>query len=202
MKTYKELKLIGDSFDFRMISSSNWILLYSNDAEIHFEYIGSSFSHAEVILSIRENPALLKKEIEVSNIIPLEKKEFCVEEYNQILDSFYQDVIKPYLRKNPDVLVSKFSDGFDSLSYISKKALEKLNLFYQHQDEEHWFDFICQTVDDNQTFDYDTLYLFLQDREYWIEKNVFSQELAKELARDYISSIKVLEYYRNRRKAD
>lgn len=37
-------------------------------------------------------------------------------------------------------------------------------------DEERWFDFICQTVDDGRVFDYDTLSKFLQDEEYWGKK--------------------------------
>ncbi len=65
---------------------------------------------------------------------------------------------------------------FDPLDYISKEALIKLEQFcflankstgsLHFCDEERWFDFICQTVDDNQILDYDTLYRFLTDEDY------------------------------------
>lgn len=69
------------------------------------------------------------------------------------------------------------SDQFDPLSCISETALEKLESFcnaankstgsHHPCDEERWFDFICQTVEDERLMDYSIFSNFLMDEEYW-----------------------------------
>ena len=116
-------------------------------------------------------------------------------------------------------VVGPSSGQFDPLDYISEKALKKLTLFCDAankstgsshpSDEERWFDFICQTVDDRRTFDYDTLFKFLQDEEYWGKKEsgfigvigcfAWSEENAEELASEYDNYVRILQYYKKTR---
>ena len=59
-------------------------------------------------------------------------------------------------------------------------------------------------------FDYDTLYKFLMDEEYWGRKEngflgvmghfAWSEELAEELASEYETSVRLLQYYKESRK--
>lgn len=105
------------------------------------------------------------------------------------------------------------------IDYISESALNKLTLFCNAAnkstgsshpcDEERWFDFICQTVDDGRVFDYDTLSKFLQDEEYWGKKEkgflgvigqfAWSVENAQELASEYDNYVRILQYYKKTR---
>ena len=120
--------------------------------------------------------------IKVANISPLEKDELTIDEYNKVFDLFYADIVLPYCKQHGNIIIEgPTSDQFDPLNHISEEALEKLGIFcniankstgsLHHNDEERWFEFICQTVDDNKMFDYDTLFRFLMDEEYWKKKN-------------------------------
>ena len=205
---HKELKSDGISLDriHELPYSLDWSL-FRYKTRTFIQYTGTKAPHAEVILSFKDDSL---KESEVTDIIPLEKKELSVEEYNQVLDLFYEEVIKPYIEKHSDVKVIGPIEESNPLNHISKSALEKLKDFLQHlderyslispSDEERWFDFICQTVDDNQTFDYDTLYLLLQDD--WSEGASVSKDQADKLAREYVDYVRLLQYYRKTRKAD
>jgi len=138
--------------------------------------------------------------------VPLIKDQLSIEEYNFVLDLFFDEVVSPNIGKMIGLnVVGPESDVFDPLKYISVEALRKLELFCDlankttgsshPNDEERWFDFICQTVDDNRTFDYDTLYRFLMDEDFWGRRNpnflgamgkfAWNQELAGELAEEY-----------------
>ena len=137
-----------------------------------------------------------------------------------ILDLFYNDIAKGYGQTHDDIKVVGPSSGrFNPLDYISESALNKLTLFCNAAnkstgsshpcDEERWFDFICQTVDDGRVFDYDTLSKFLQDEEYWGKKEkgflgvigqfAWSDENAQELASEYDNYVRILQYYKKTR---
>ena len=127
---------------------------------------------------------------------------------------------KVYGQTHDDIKVVGPSSGrFNPLDYISESALNKLTLFCNAAnkstgsshpcDEERWFDFICQTVDDGRVFDYDTLSKFLQDEEYWGKKEkeflgvigqfAWSEENAEELASEYDNYVRILQYYKKTR---
>lgn len=158
--------------------------------------------------------------VKVCNIVPLQKNQLTIEEYNQLLDLFYNDIAKVYGQTHDDIKVVGPSTGcFNPLDYISESALNKLTLFCNTAnkstgsshpcDEERWFDFICQTVDDGRVFDYDTLSKFLQDEEYWGKKEkgflgvigqfAWSDENAQELASEYDNYVRILQYYKKTR---
>ena len=64
-------------------------------------------------------------------------------------------------------------------------------------------------MDDGRVFDYDTLSKFLQDEEYWGKKEkgflgvigqfAWSEENAEELASEYDSYVRILQYYKKTR---
>ena len=131
---------------------------------------------------------------------------------------FYEDIVKKYIEKNKDIkVIGPTSDKFEPLEYISQEALDKLSDFCDlankstgsanPDDEKRWFDFICQTIDDKKVFDYDTLYRFLIDEEFWGTKDVlgpmghfaWSEEMAEELAMEYDNYVRILQYYNERR---
>ena len=228
MRIYKELSFVGDKTaldEFKKIAPSftrdDWKYVDSNRMKdyIAFDYNGKKVDHAEVSIYYGMD-SLREGYIKVGNIVPLQKDQLSIEEYNAVLDLFYTEIISPNQNKMKNiVIVRSESDVFDPLEYISKKALSKLEHFCNcankstgsshPSDEERWFDFVCQTVDDNQTMDYDTLYRFLMDTDYWGEKETgfigsmgrfaWDERHAAELASEYESYVRILEYYKEKK---
>lgn len=228
MHIYKELSFVGDkpafdSFKREAPSFAKGEWKYSQSERmrdyIAFDYLGNKVEQAEVSIYYGQDTwrqGILK----VCNIVPLKKNQLSIEEYNSVLDLFYEEVIAPnQLRLEGLKIVGPESDEFDPLRYISKEALRKLERFCNGankttgsshpSDEERWFDFICQTVDDNQTFDFDTIFRFLMDEEYWGKKEpgflgamgrfAWDEEHAGELATEYDNYVRLLRYYKDKK---
>lgn len=228
MKTYRELYFRGTSEQLANFvdkigeyAIGNWNLVKASpkrEEYLSFDYIGEEVDKARVFIYIGD--ILKDEEIRVVNIVPLEKSQLTVEEYNAILLKFYDDIIEPYKEDGTDLEISKPSDdNFDPRTVITDTALKKLEVFCSTAnkstgsshpcDQERWFDFICQTVDDGKTFDYGTLAKFLQDESYWGKKEdnfngvigscAWSEEQAYKLADEYESACDILEYYKKSR---
>lgn len=228
MHIYKELIFCGDkpALDhFKKIApklvKGDWIYSKSDCIceYIAFDYVGNQVDQAEVLIYYGKD-TWREGNIKVFNIVPLVKNELTIDEYNAVLDLFYEEIVIPNKEKLQGIrVIGSESDVFDPLKYISKVALEKLNKFCNGankstgsshpSDEERWFDFICQTVDDNQVFDYDTLYRFLIDENYWGKKDpsfmgvighfAWDEKHAEELASEYDNYVRFLKYYKTKK---
>ena len=232
MRIYKELIFEGDKSVLDHLNSSiyevfpkTWITpkdSYLLKDYIVADYVGNAVPRAEVSIYYGSD-TWRKGSVKVGNIVPLEKDQLTIEEYNEILELFYTDIVIPYCKKYPELNVEgPTSDVFEPLNYISKEALDKLTRFCNAankstgsahpSDKQRWFDFICQTVDDNRIFSYDTLYEFLKDEDYWGKKDdgflgvmgsfAWSEEKASELALEYENYVRILQYYKNTRKLE
>lgn len=228
MKTYRELYFRGTPEQlYNFVNKigeyvvGDWNLVEAStkwEDYLSFDYIGKVVDKARVFIYIKD--ILTDEEIRVVNIVPLQKSQLSVEEYNAVLLRFYDDIIKPYKEDGTDLEISKPSDdSFDPRTVITDIALEKLELFCSlankstgssHPDDrDRWFDFICQTVDDGKIFDYEILAQFLQDEDYWgkkednfngvIDNCAWSEEQAYKLADEYESACDILEYYKQNR---
>ncbi len=229
MHIYKELSFVGnkeslDSFKMEAPSFARGEWKYAHNDRmtdyIAFDYLGNKVDQAEVSIYYGKDSL---REVKVGNIVPLKKNQLSIEEYNAVLDLFYEEIIVPNKSKLKNItIVGPESDVFDPLKYISKEALNKLELFCNAAnkstgsshpcDEERWFDFICQTVDDNKMFDYDTLYRFLIDEDYWGRKEdgfigamgsfAWDEEHAAELATEYDNYVRILKYYKDKKRQE
>lgn len=230
MKTYRELYFRGNPkqlINFIGVigkyAVGDWKCVQNSDRwkeYLFFDYIGEKVDKARVSIFIEDIVKLNKNELKVGNIIPLEKDELSVDEYNDILVKFYNDVIKPYKQINTEISISEPSDDtFDPTTVITEVALKKLEAFCNGAnkstgsshpcDRERWFDFICQTVDDGRMIDASTLATFLKDEDYWgnkpdgyigvIGKYAWDEDKAYELALEYESLCEIIEYYRRTR---
>lgn len=228
MHIYKELSFVGDkpAFDaFKKDAPSfaggEWTYSQTDRSRdyIAFDYLGSKVDQAEV--SIYYGPDTWRQgNIKVGNIVPLRKNQLSIEEYNAVLDLFYKEIIVPNKSKLQGIeIIGPESDIFDPLKFISKEALVKLQRFCNGankttgsshpNDEERWFDFICQTVDDNQTFDFDTIYRFLMDEDYWGKRVpgfigamghfAWDEEQAGKLATEYDNYVRILKFYKDKK---
>ncbi|MRZ79045.1 hypothetical protein GKD14_16340 [Paeniclostridium sordellii] len=213
MKTYRELYFKGTQRQLSEFveqigayATGNWSLRERSGRwkeYLFFDYKGDEVDKACVSIYVGND--ISKGELYVGNIIPMEKSELSIDEYNAILLKFYNDVIKPYKERGTELNISQpTSDIFNPMSVISENALKKLKLFCNAAnkstgsshpcDRERWFDFICQTVDDDKIFDYSTLVELLQDESYaWDEKQAYK------LAEEYVNACEILQYYKRER---
>lgn len=228
MKIFRELYFRGDAeqlqnfiIDIQKYATSEWNYRredkYSS-SWIYFDYLGNKVDNARVCISTGEYA--LQGEIKVTNIVPLEKDQLSIEEYNKILEKFYEDIIEPYTVSNHEIsIIGPSTDEFDPRTVITNEALSKLEAFCNGAnkstgsshpcDQERWFDFICQTVDDEKMFDYETLANFLQDESYWGKKEpgfigvmgsfAWAEEQAYQLAAEYENACMLLRYYKKTR---
>lgn len=225
MKTYRELYFKGNSqqlikfvSDIGEYTTGDWIKVPTLDGwkeYLFFDYSGKEVDKARI--SIYLGNKIDDGVLNVGNIIPLEKSKLNIDEYNNVLIKFYNDVIKPYKETSVGLEISQPTDDvFHPTTVITEEALRKLKAFCNGAnkstgashpcDRERWFDFICQTVDDNRMFDAETLAKFLQDENYWGEKTngfigvlgryAWDEEKAYELASEYERLCEVIEYYK------
>lgn len=228
MKTYCELYITGNHealekfvTEIQSYATGNWSAELKNEmgtSWLAFDYDGTEMDNSSVCIPLHDFETA--SSLHVSNIISLEKNHIDIDEYNDILRKFYNDVIHPYAMDHDEINISPItSDVFDPLTRISKEALDKLTLFCDAAnkstgashpcDQERWYDFICQTVDDDRIFDYTTLSKFLQDEDYWGKKEpgflgvighfAWDKANAEELASEYEDACSILQYYKRTR---
>lgn len=214
MNVYKELYFRGNEDQLRAfkmnargMEQGDWKYVEPELLKdyIVFDYTGNKVESSEVSIYCGLD-AIRERKIRITNIVPLKKTRLSIDEYNAVLDLFYDEIVKPNQKKLSGLdIEGPCSAHFNPENYISKKALEKLRKFNMTAnksswalhpcDEERWFDFICQTVLDGQKFDYTTIYRFLMDEEYWQTENVWSEEDAACLASEYDNYVRILEYF-------
>lgn len=231
MKTYKELYFRGNSTELskfvdeiKKYAIGDWAAEKTSDQWKDYLFIAYSGKEVDKArISIYIGDILTENEINVGNIIPVEKNELTIDEYNSILTKFYEDVVKPYRKNNMDLeIVYQNNDSFEPTSVISEESLRKLKSFCNSAnkstgsshpcDRERWFEFICQTVDDGKMFDSTTLANFLQDENYWGKKPdgfigvmgsyAWDEEHAYELASEYENLCEFLKYYKKQKGID
>lgn len=228
MKIYRELYFKGTSEqlnkfvkEIKEFNHEEWKFIEDSDhlrEYLLFNYIGEAVDKAQV--SIYIGKSLDSGEINVGNIVPLVKSKLSISEYNRVLDKFYTDIIEPYKESGTELEILQPSDDiFDPLDVMSPTALKKLKLFCNAAnkstgsshpcDQERWFDFICQTFDDETIIDVTTFADFLMDKAYWGEQDkdtigvmgsfAWDERQSYELASEYESACNILMYYKNTR---
>ena len=161
MKIFRELYFRGNpdqlqnfTNDIRKYVASDWEYGRSDrygSSWIYFDYSGDKVDNARVCISTGEY--IQQCELKVNNIVPMEKNQLSIEEYNAVLQKFYEDIIIPYTASNREVYITEpSSDEFNPLTVISHEALRKLEAFCNGAnkstgsshpcDQERWFDFI------------------------------------------------------------
>ena len=228
MKTYSELCFFGTENqilkfkkDIPKYVTSDW--RYKTDKNaiteyLTFTYVGENEENAMVcICDSKYNGEPCYR---IVNIVPINTDELSMEQYNHLVKLFYEDIVVKYEEFHQDIRIEgPTSDVFDPCDVITETALKKLKSFCNMAnkstgsshpcDQQRWFEFICQTIDDDRTFDYDTLANFLQDETYWGSKKdagigvmgqfAWSPDKAYELAAEYEAACNILKYYKETR---
>ncbi len=230
MKIFRELYFSGTSSDLNKFANeiSNYVTgdwrfvtkETSGEYKSHlfFDYIGRKVENARV--SIYLGDRINSGEINVGNIIPLNKNQLSIEEYNEVLMLFYNEVVIPFKNNNDYLNISQPTDDkFDPLTIMSETSLKKLKSFCggankstgsSHPcDKERWLSFILQTVEEDRVIDSDTLFRFLKDEEFWGTKPddfigvmgdyAWDEESAYELSMEYETISEAMKYYKENR---
>ncbi len=230
MKIFRELYFSGTSSDLNKFANeiSNYVTRdwrfvtkeTSGEYKSHlfFDYIGRKVENARV--SIYLGDRINSGEINVGNIIPLNKNQLSIEEYNEVLMLFYNEVVIPFKNNNDYLNISQPTDDkFDPLTIMSETSLKKLKSFCggankstgsSHPcDKERWLSFILQTVEEDRVIDSDTLFRFLKDEEFWGTKPddfigvmgdyAWDEESAYELSMEYETISEAMKYYKENR---
>ena len=101
MHVYKELSFVGNKPELDKLSEeiynvfpTDWIKPKSNQMlkdYILADYIGTKAPHAEVSIYYGKD-TWREGYIKVCNIVPLQKSQLTIDEYNQLLELFYNDI--------------------------------------------------------------------------------------------------------------
>lgn len=208
--------------EIQSYATGSWSVKPNNGPDkrlIIFEYNGDPVGKALATLIWSNDDCSESIEIITNINLPLESNRL-ISKCNDVLMFFYRDIVEPYQKNHPDIVVAgPSSDIFDPITVMSKEALEKLKAFsmaanktgsIHPSDREEWFGFICQTVDDDKLIDIKTLEDFLQDESYWKEQRngvddevstlVWDEEQAQQLASEYEMACEILQYYKRTRK--
>lgn len=186
--------------------------IWKNDEEVYsglhyltFEYIGKELPHSKIYISITEE-CYTQGKLLVNNIIPQEKTELLVDEYNGILECFY-DMLKNEIDNlcGCDIIILK-NDNFNPLDIMSQTAWNKLYKFSRlanknnglshPMDRDRWNDFICQTlVDNTEILDEDLLNIMCDCDDVALN---WEHSRGKELVQDFARIWEVFNYYKHK----
>lgn len=221
MEIYKELYIRGSEAQLNQFISTisdlvngDWVIEENNHNNwsnyLIFVYHGSKVEQAKIFFYIKN--VAIDNNIHVGNIVPISqnKRKLTIEEYNNILDLFYQEIISLY--KEDNIKIELSTDKFDPTAVMSNESINKLTLFSNAAnkstgsihpcDRERWFDFIFTSFSNGDKLNEEIFARFLSDKEYWgepdtciIDESAWTDEKAKELAIEYSSAIEVLEKY-------
>ncbi len=230
MKIFRELYFRGTPSDLNRFTeeirnyvTGDWRFVAKENngkyrSYLFFDYMGKQVENARV--SIYLGDSINTGEISVGNIVPLNKNQLSIEEYNAVLMLFYNDVVIPFKNDNDYLNISQPTDDkFDPLTIMSDISLKKLKAFCggankstgsSHPcDRERWLNFIFQTVEEDRILDSDTLFRFLKDEEFWgtkpddfigvIGDYAWDEESAYELSMEYETISEAMKYYKENR---
>lgn len=200
MKVFQNLELRGDRKSLANLIEnirSRLIDGWARDEEIEHRYsqdIGKEtycFSctkmkdrESATLFIVHSEPSLLR----VSNIIPRDKGELSIVQYNRILNDFYERFVRSAAEEiGVNGILS--SDEMKLEDLISHEAAKKLRTFSScanrstgsshPMDRERWYDFLVTVHREDNKLGYDILFRWLVEEEKWPE------EIAHDLIIEY-----------------
>ncbi len=155
---------------------------------------------AAVVFITQKEPSLFY----VPNIIPKDRRELSLDEYNQILAEFTDRFVRPAADQS-GVHVELTDTQADLSSWLSPAAAQKLRAFSaaadrntgasQPRDHDRWMDFILAAHRDGSRLDAHTLLRWLIEVENW------PPDVAQRLAVEYEFGREVLAFSEGRRRS-
>lgn len=137
--------------------------------------------------------------LKVINIVPFKHStsQLTHDEYNRIVDAFYNEVILPLFEGKHEIIISPAEVSVKEMIPLSFESLNRWvecpgapNAPFSHPNDLHcWFDFLIALKDNNET-------LSSGDLEQWlIEDLEWDEEVVNDTIIRYETEIDLLEYY-------
>ncbi|MCP4111822.1 MAG: hypothetical protein GY749_40900 [Desulfobacteraceae bacterium] len=169
----------------RNIESEENLLSMSGTKQICIDYFGKEAVGSKIWLNKD------KQRFCVINIIPKNKTQLSINEYNQAIELFAKEVLNPasleYELSKADVmledLLSDESCKFRKFSRTANKSTGRAN----PSDEEKWLDFIYSTLKNGE-------YLALEDLRFFLQEDGWDEQTALELSLDYEYGYDAMKY--------
>lgn len=212
MKTFKHLKIqssieklislveklqSGDFLDFKYVSEKSedyakMIGKKSNEV-LTFESPEIKGSVAFIWMVVGE-----EKDLRITNITPNKSGQLSIEQYNSILDSFYDKVIKLNVDNNYQVIIS--TDTKTIIDYAGQEVAEKLQVWIKTAnkstlnthtlDFERWASFLITAHENDSELTTIQLEKYLVDEigipdESLVSKIVIDYEYGRDLLKEY-----------------
>ncbi len=206
MKIYKDLIIKGSREDLRVFEESLNILENEN-----WSYAGTEKNFPDYIRIVYKGKifpmsglSILKGDLEdeVANIIPLTQNQLSYDEYNGILNLFYNDFLKTYAKSEITVSFNE-KDEISLKDILKDETIVSLKTFsdcankstgsIHPLDRKRWFDFICLSYRNGDYRELSESYL----ESFLIEDYEWSQKWASKLASEYYFGIELLKHWEN-----
>ncbi|MBD1878196.1 hypothetical protein [Coleofasciculus sp. FACHB-T130] len=137
--------------------------------------------------------------LSVSNIVPQKVSELSYDEYNHILEEFFNRFVVPALKGMEEVIIDWTDPEFDLEESASpegaffllkfSEAANKSTAASHPMDEERWYAFLVAAHKNNAALDSSNLVRWLREEGGW------SEDIAFKLAAQYESARSLLNYY-------
>lgn len=139
------------------------------------------------------------KELKVVNIVPTVSHSLTHDQYNNVLDKFYNDCVSKVISNKPvETLLTE--GAFDIIKIAGKKTFDALNKWESscnHStgntnpfDFERWANFVCVSFNEKSKLTPDLLKRWLAEERNWKD-----DELTTKLVLDYEYGLSILEHY-------
>lgn len=210
MKVFRELELYGSQSDLiegiKAIEKrldAGWVRNTEREEKISTVASGTNYCFtcskdgdreaASLWFSYQDDTTLY-----VSNIVPEEIRELSYDQYNLIIEEFYEQFVKPMTDQlGLEHLLT--ADAKQIEDWISKETAEKLRHFSKAAnkstgsshplDQQRWLVFLVSAHKENAQLDTHTLMRWLIETEGWFE------EAASELGIEYEFARSLLKFY-------
>ncbi|TXD81177.1 hypothetical protein ESY86_18555 [Subsaximicrobium wynnwilliamsii] len=215
MKTFKDL-IIKNNSQTELEDILNKVILSSPPEWIFLEELASDYSKnvskPKEQISCFESPeingvkgyvwfVIWENELKVNNIVPTKSGSLSFDEYNGILDEFYEKCIKPITIGADSSLT--ISEGKFNIEIIAGttvfESLKKWEKSCNHStgnthpmDFERWANFLCISFKEKSKLTPDLLQRWLFEACDWND-----DELVSKIVIDYEYGISILEHYVN-----
>ncbi|MDQ2798133.1 MAG: hypothetical protein M3Y13_00640 [Armatimonadota bacterium] len=196
MNIYQELIIEGKPEDLKRFLAEaqavdhGWERDQEQEANLGKEYVAfrkpeTSHLPAAVLYLYGEPP---EGRYQVANILPTDKNELSLQEYNRLTRSFYETCVQPY-QDSYQLKATLTAEDTNFAETVSPPTFELLKRFSalankstgssHPADRRRWLDFVASSIKNHDKIDTGLLSQWLVDEEQW------PKEEASRLIRDY-----------------
>lgn len=182
------------------LTKKGWSRDYEAEKKLENELYAINTNLQEEMLESTIFIGMSEGERKVTNILPLNKNSLTIEEYNKILNIFYDHFIEPLKSKYSNLIFDLTNESKTLEDYMFPESAKLLNMFFagankstgslHPMDRNRWYDFIISVATKNENFPDDILNRWL------IEVEGYSENVASDLVSEFNFGVYLLRRFR------